>query len=60
MIGLEAFANAAVGFVVSYAATLFVLGYSPAGSLAVTLMFFGLSFARSYAIRWAFKRWAPP
>jgi hypothetical protein len=58
MIAAESFANAAIGFVVSYAATLLVLGYSPAGSLAVTGMFFGLSFARSYAIRWAFKRWA--
>jgi len=54
MIAAEAFANAAIGFVVSYAATLLVLGYSPAGSLAVTLMFFALSFVRSYALRLVF------
>ncbi len=54
MTALEAFANAAIGFIVSYAATLLVLGYSPAGSLAVTLMFFALSFARSYVLRLVF------
>jgi hypothetical protein len=58
MIAAEALANALVGLIVSWAATFFVLGYSAAGSLAVTAMFFGLSFARSYAIRWAFARWA--
>lgn len=58
MIAAEALANAVIGLIVSWAATFFVLGYSAAGSLAVTAMFFGLSFARSYAIRWAFARWA--
>jgi hypothetical protein len=57
MIAAEAFANAAIGLIVSYAATYWVLGYSAAGSAAVTALFFGLSFVRSYAIRWAFKRW---
>lgn len=54
----EAFANAVIGFVVSWAATFFVLGYSPAGSAAVTAMFFCLSFARSYALRIIFGRLA--
>jgi hypothetical protein len=58
MIALESLCNALVGLIVSWAATFFILGYSAAGSLAVTAMFFGLSFARSYAIRWAFARWA--
>ncbi len=58
MIAAEALANALIGLIVSWAATFFILGYSAAGSLAVTAMFFGLSFARSYAIRWAFARWA--
>jgi hypothetical protein len=58
MSALEALANATVGFAVSWAATFFVLGYSASGSAAVTAMFFVLSFARSWAIRGAFKRWA--
>ncbi len=58
MIAAEALANALVGLIVAWAATYFILGYSAAGSLGVTGMFFGLSFARSYAIRWAFARWA--
>jgi hypothetical protein len=58
MSALEALANATVGFAVSWAATFFVLGYSATGSAAVTAMFFVLSFARSWAIREAFKRWA--
>ena len=57
MIALESLCNAVIGLLVSWAATFFVLGYSAAGSLAVTAMFFVLSFARSYAIRWAFARW---
>ena len=53
---LEAFCNAAVGMIVSWAATFFVLGYSASGSAAVTAMFFGLSFTRSYALRLIFRR----
>lgn len=53
---LEAFCNAAVGLIVSWAATFFVLGYSASGSAAVTAMFFGLSFTRSYALRLIFRR----
>ena len=52
----EALANAAIGLIVSWAATWFILGYSPAQSIMVTLMFFGLSFARSYALRLYFRR----
>jgi len=52
----EALANAAIGLLISWLATWFVLGYSPAQSVAVTSMFFGLSFARSYALRLYFRR----
>jgi hypothetical protein len=58
MSALEALANATVGFAVSWAATFFVLGYSASGSAAVTAMFFVLSFARSWAIREIFRRFA--
>ena len=54
----EALANATIGFAVSWAATFFVLGYSPAASLGVTAMFFGLSFTRSYVLRRIFARLA--
>lgn len=54
----EALANATIGLLVSWAATFFVLGYSATGSAAVTAMFFGLSFARSYLLRRIFARWA--
>ncbi len=52
----EALANAAIGLLISWAATWFILGYSPSQSIAVTLMFVGLSFARSYALRLYFRR----
>jgi len=54
---IEALCNAVVGLVVSWAATFFVLGYSAAGSVAVTAMFFVLSFLRAWAIREAFRKW---
>lgn len=53
---IEALANAGFGLVVSWAATFWVLGYSATGSIAVTLMFFGLSFARAWALRALFRR----
>lgn len=53
---IEALSNAAFGMVISWAATWFVLGYSAAGSLAVTGMFFGLSFIRSFVLRAIFRR----
>ena len=56
MIALEALTNAGIGFLVSWLATVFVLGYSPAHSVAVTLMFFGLSFTRAYVLRRMFAR----
>lgn len=57
MNAIEALTNASIGLVVSWLATVFVLGYSPAHSLAVTLMFFGLSFTRAYVLRRIFARW---
>ncbi len=56
MSALEALCNAAIGLLVSWAATFFVLGYSATGSLAVTAMFFALSFTRSYVLRLVFRR----
>ena len=58
MIALEAFANAAIGLVVSWTLTLTVLGYSPVQSAGITAMFFAASFTRAYVIRKAFKAWA--
>jgi len=55
---LEALANAVIGLCVSWAATFFVLGYSPTESAAITAMFFGLSFTRTYVLRLIFKRLA--
>ncbi|HMM63446.1 MAG TPA: hypothetical protein PKD01_04905 [Mesorhizobium sp.] len=52
----ESLANAGLGLLVSWAATWAVLGYSPADSVSVTLMFFGLSFTRAYALRALFRR----
>jgi hypothetical protein len=53
---IEALTNAGVGLVVSWAATFWVLGYSAAQSVGITLMFFGLSFARAWALRALFRR----
>lgn len=53
---IEAFTNAAVGLLVSWAATFFLLGYSAAGSVGVTLMFFALSFSRAWVLRKIFRR----
>lgn len=58
MSAVEAFANAVIGLIVSWLVTLFVLGFPPGKSVAITAMFFGLSFARSRAIREVFKRYA--
>lgn len=56
MSALEALVNAAVGMVVSWAATFFILGYTATGSIAVTAMFFALSFIRAWALRVLFRR----
>ena len=58
MTALEALCNAVIGLLVSWAATRFVLGYSATQSAAITAMFFCLSFARSYALRLIFRRFA--
>ncbi len=52
----EAAANAVIGLMVSWAATWAVLGYSPAESIAITAMFFGLSFTRAYILRRIFRK----
>ena len=57
MSALEALLNAAIGLLVSWAATFFILGYSAAGSAGVTAMFFCLSFARAFIIREVFRKW---
>lgn len=62
MSALEAFANAAIGLVVSWIVTYAALpiwGLSPSAgqSAAITGMYFIVSFARSWAIRAAFKKY---
>lgn len=52
---IEAFTNAGVGLLVSWAATFFLLGYSASGSVGVTLMFFALSFSRAWVLRKIFR-----
>ena len=63
MSAVEAFVNATVGFAVSWAATWGLLplwGFepSPGGAFSITAMFFVLSFARAWALREIFKRFA--
>lgn len=58
MDAIEALTNAAVGLLVSWAATYFILGYTPTQSAAITAMFFGLSFARAFVVRRIFRRLA--
>lgn len=54
---LESLCNATIGLVVSWIASVCVLGFTPAQSVGVTALFFGLSFTRSRIIRAAFRRW---
>lgn len=54
----EAMANAVIGLVVSWLATWLVLGYEPSAAAGVTMMFFGLSFARAWLLRRMFRRMA--
>lgn len=54
----EALSNAIIGLLVSWTAAWAVLGYSAAESVGVTLMFFGLSFTRSFVLRRVFRRLA--
>ena len=51
MDALESLANASIGLLVSWLATWLVLGYSASASIGVTLLFFTLSFVRSYLLR---------
>jgi hypothetical protein len=53
---IEALCNATIGLIVSWAATFFVLGYSATGSVAVTALFFSLSFARAWILRAIFRK----
>ncbi len=55
MSALEALCNAVIGLVVSWLVTWLVLGYTPAQSIGVTAMFFGLSFTRAYVLRRIFR-----
>lgn len=60
---LEACVNALVGLIVSWAVTywllpLWGLSPSPADAAGITGLYFLVSFARSWAIREAFRRWA--
>ena len=52
----EAAANAIIGLCISWAVTWLVLGFTPAQSVAITALFFGLSFTRSLVIREIFRR----
>lgn len=63
MSALEALCNAVVGLAVSWAVTYWCLpiwGFdpSPRAALEVTGLYFVVSFARSWAIREAFRKWA--
>jgi len=58
---LEALTNAAIGLCVSWAVTFYLLplwGLTPSAtaSAGITAMYFTISFARSWAIRAAFRR----
>jgi hypothetical protein len=53
---IESLANAIIGLVVSWVATWLILGFPPAQAVAVTLMFFALSFVRAFALRELFRR----
>jgi len=53
---IEALANALLGLLVSWAASLFVLGYTAAESALVTAMFFFLSFSRAWLLRRLFRK----
>lgn len=62
MDGIEAFANAALGLVVSWCVTFFVLpmwGLTPsaAASAGITAMYFSISFVRSWILRALFRRY---
>jgi len=53
---IESLANAIIGLLVSWVATWLILGFPPAQAVAITAMFFGLSFVRAFALRELFRR----
>lgn len=59
---IEALCNAVVGLIVSWAVTFYALplwGLTPTASASagITAMYFAISFARSWVIREAFRKW---
>ena len=54
MFAIEALANTVGGGIINWAVTWLLLGFTPAQSLGITALFFGISFARSYLLRRAF------
>lgn len=59
---IEALCNAVVGLFVSWAVTFYALplwGLTPSASASagITAMYFAISFARSWVIREAFRKW---
>ena len=59
---IEAVCNAIIGLAVSWAVTFYALplwGFAPSASASagITAMYFAISFARSWVIREAFRRW---
>ena len=62
MSALEALTNATIGLLVSWGVTYWCLpwwGLQPSAkaSLGITAFYFAVSFARSWAIREAFRKW---
>ena len=57
MSALEALCNTVLGLCVSYALTLWWLGFSPAQSATISAVFFAASFTRAYVLRLIFKRY---
>lgn len=55
MDAIEALTNSTVGLIVSILLTWLWLGFSPAQSVGITAVFFGVSTGRSYIIRRIFR-----
>ena len=59
---IESLANAIIGLVISWAITFYALpmwGLTPSAgaSAGITGMYFGVSFARAFVLREAFRKW---
>lgn len=52
----EAITNATLGLIVSWLITWAVLGFTPAQSAGITLLFFAVSTVRAFAVREIFRR----